>query len=126
AAYSVNIQRDALSDELVGDCPEPMFIPGVEPFTFQKAVTTTVTPSDIDPAIQAILRKNYRAGSQLEKYIKKAGGNVTSGMQDIYDLFFDKFLPEERGMVEKAIAAVDVQVFLNFLKPAFYRAMGAE
>ncbi len=128
AAYSVNIQRDALSDELVGDCPEPMFIPGVEPFTFQKAVTVTpatATP-DIDPAVLAILRKNYRTGSQLEKYIKKAGGNVTSGMQEIYDLFFDTFLPEERGMVEKAIAAVDVQVFLNFLKPAFYRAMGAE
>ncbi len=114
AAYSVNIQRSALSDELVGDCPEQMFIPGVEPTTLRRAAT-------VDPTVVDVLQKSGRAGKQLAKAIVRAGGIVTSGMQDIYELFFDKFLPQEREMVEKAIKASDVPAFHSVLVLAFQR-----
>ena len=64
------------------------------------------------------LAKSYRF---LEKEYKQRG-SLAEAMRTAYDLFSDECTPENKTLIEKAIAALDVTNFLDLLSRAMQKA----
>jgi hypothetical protein len=81
---------------------------------------TTVRERLLDNSLE-ILAKSGAPGLRMAKDIRAAGGVIQNGLKQTYELFFDKFLIEERKMVEKAIEMLDIDAFHQLLRAAFAR-----
>jgi len=92
-------------------------------------------PPNIQNQVNAALR-----GSLFESYVKNLGkngdmgkaqnvvrkffkttGSLSEAMAQAFDLFRETFTPEEKGLVEKAMNALDLSLFLSLLTNALKR-----
>jgi hypothetical protein len=77
--------------------------------------------TEVDPQVTLqleVLRKSGRAGWYAYKQVEKAG-SVPEGMRIATELFENKATPEQKRLLEKAIAACDISAWFEIFTQIF-------
>ena len=108
------IERNAFASEVLGESVElDPILPKPDPLMAQRALKS----------LRSTLRKSAgvtTVASLHEAVLHKSAG-LTEGMQELYDLWFEKFDISERTMVEKAIKMLDINAFHTLIALAMGR-----
>jgi hypothetical protein len=116
------VMEKSFVDSIVGPCPAPetVFPEGHHAIdTLNKMFHT-----EVDPQVTLqleVLRKSGKAGRYAYKQVEKAG-SVPEGMKIATELFENKATPEQKRLLEKAIAACDISAWFEIFTQIFAKA----
>lgn len=120
-AEARKVMEKSFHDDILGPCPAPETL-----FPEGHAAIATLNklanpPATVQDAQLEVMRKSGRPGWFAYKEVEKAG-SIPQGLRAATELFEDKATPEQKRLLDKAIAALDLGAWFEVFTQIFAKA----